>query len=170
MKFVESQNDGLKLQKKLSLDYRYQFVNDPDKLPEPEKGSLIDPNDQKVIFDIKARYEKRLGLFEEYLSQKYMEMDHKINNCIMTRCFKDIYAPPPSVGLCRKTCSEGGNAFKEFIDNEANQLKIDLNMCVNKRQGNEGNEMSQIFQCYDELIKGVSRAAKNIEKESTYYV
>jgi len=163
------------MEDKSSEDYNpFQYViknrpEDIEKIVQLEGEELLTEDERAASLDIMARYKAKVADLEIFLKKEYMVFDNKINRCLLTHCYDNIYQPRENVRDCVQTCTQGFKNADTFVTQRIDEFTKNFAECIEKAQNYKKNIMQETFQCYDKMLNTFEKIKKEVNKEFSYY-
>lgn len=146
--------------KEVGLAYSDEKIKEDDLLSQEEKA---------IGQDLYLEYQKVSSNFEEFLNLEYMRFDYRMNNCMLNRCYNNIFAPRDKIKACSMKCQEGTEALNSYISRVMEETNDEVASCLQKAQENANQNMEDSFKCYKAAIEKFGSLKKIIAHEFSYY-
>lgn len=153
--------------------YTYTIKNDPNESKklskEDEFQNLLTDEENMIVNDLKVENEKKLKDFDEFLSKQYMELDYKINLCLLKRCYQNTSVDRATYNECLRKCTSGTKKTDTFISNQIERLQSAFQTCITNAATPQRDVMKEVVECYDVYLNTFDSLKKEIAKEFSYY-
>ena len=130
---------------------------------------ILTPDEKAIADDLTLEYKKVMTNFESFLNTEYVKFDYKMNSCMVKRCYSDIFQPREQIRKCSEKCQEGLPAINEYVSKLTNEIKVEVDNCLNAAQIVENEIMTESFKCYKNAIDRFGIMKKMISQELSYY-
>ena len=153
--------------------YTYAIKNDPNESQkfsqDTEYKDLLTEEEQMIVSDLKVENQKKLNDFDEFLSKQYMELDYKINRCLLKNCYQSPNVDRASYNECLRKCNTGSKKTDTFISTQIERLQTAFQDCITKAADPQRDVMKEVVECYDVYLNTFDSLKKEIAKEFSYY-
>lgn len=157
-----------------NIDYFHYDIKNPEiglnyNPMSQKRDDILTPAEKSIGEDLTLEYKKIMNNFESFLDTQFMRFDFKINNCMLKRCYSNIFQTREQILKCTSECKEGLHSINNFVSKLIVEVNDDTTKCLEIAQTKENDILNESFKCYKMAIDKFPILRKIIEEEFSFY-